>query len=70
MKVDAIFNKFNVQDKEDIAIDFKCLRESVENFKSICKEWSEYTLKYVRTLALACETTPAETIKEAFESIC
>lgn len=69
-KVDAIFNKFNVNDKEDIAIDFKCLKASVENFKSVCGEWSEYTLKYVRTIAIACETVSEENIKKAFEQVC
>jgi legumain len=69
-RVDAIFNKFNVGNKEDINIDFKCLKDSVESFKSICKEWSDYSLKYVRTIAIACETVSAENIKNAFLSVC
>jgi hypothetical protein len=69
-KVDRIFNKFNVENKDDVTIDFKCLKASVENFKSICKEWSDYSLKYVRTIAIACETVSAKDIKNAFVSAC
>jgi len=69
-KVDRIFNKFNIENKTDIAIDFKCLKASVENFKSICKEWSDYSLKYVRTIAIACETISTEAIKNAFVQVC
>jgi hypothetical protein len=69
-KVDQIFKQFNVENKEEVNIDFKCLKASVDNFKSICKEWSDYSLKYVKTIAIACETVSIENIKEAFTSIC
>jgi len=69
-KVDRIFSQFNVQEKEKITIDFKCLKDSVNSFKSICKEWSDYSLKYVRTMAIACETISSEDIKNAFISLC
>lgn len=69
-RVDAIFKKFNVENKENININFDCLKESVESFRSICNEWSDYSLKYVRTMAIACETVSADHIKNAFLNLC
>jgi len=68
--VDRIFNKFNVNATTYKAIDFKCLKATVENFKAICQEWSEYTLKFVRNMVVACETTSEEDIKTKFTEIC
>lgn len=70
VKVDTIFSKLNIVQKSDISIDYKCLKESVNNFKSICNEWSDYSLKYVKSIAIACETMSVSTIKSFFEESC
>jgi len=67
--VDRIFEKFGVNTTYTV-IDFKCLKATVENFKSTCGQWSEYTLKYVRNMAVACETNSEDDIKAKFTQIC
>jgi len=69
-RVDSIFGKFNVEDKTDIVMDYTCLKASIEHFKSICNEMSDYSLKYIRKLAIACETISSEDIKKAFLAAC
>ncbi len=70
-RVDAIFAKFKVQDKDDIDVNFECLEPAVESFKGICNErWSDYSLKYVRTIAILCEKVSADVIIRGFKSFC
>lgn len=51
-------------------IEFTCLKESVEAFKAICKNWGEYELKYVKNIAAACETNSSPSIAKFFAEIC
>lgn len=73
---DSIFSTFNqeldVADKPIVEkIDFQCLRAGVESYKSICKNWGEYDLKYVRNIAAACEKNVSkEKMEEIFRTIC
>jgi legumain len=55
-KIFAEFDKLLVisAEKEIDEIKFDCLRPAVEAYKSICLNWGEYDLKYVRNIAHAC----------------
>jgi legumain len=73
---DSIFSTFNqefdVADKPIVEkIDFECLRAGVESYKTICKNWGEYDLIYVRNIAAACEKNVSkEKLEETFRTIC
>ncbi len=71
LRVDAIFRKFNIKNKKNIDINYDCLKPAVEAFPGICnEEWSDYSLKYVRTVALLCEKITADVIISNFKFIC
>jgi len=61
---------FEINAKEKVgSINFSCLKASVAHYKSTC-QWGEYDLKYVRNLALACNKSDAEAIKDILNQIC
>lgn len=73
-KVDSTFKSFNEEMKIESTetvnlINFECLKPSVEAYKKIC-QWGEYDLKYVRNIAIACETKSVEEITQTFEKVC
>jgi len=74
-KIDSVFATFNEQigiksDLNVTNINFDCLKPSVEAYKIICG-WDEYSLKYVKNIALACERNlTVDEIRILFEKIC
>jgi legumain len=73
-KVDSTFKSFNeemkIQSTETVKeINFECLKLSVEAYKQIC-QWGEYDFKFVRNIAIACETKSVEEISQAFVKVC
>ena len=73
-KVDSTFTSFNdlmkIENLEKVnEIKFECLKPAVEAYKKIC-QWGEYDLKFVRNIAVACETQSLDNIVEAFGKIC
>lgn len=75
-RTDGIFNVFHEQfgiEEGTVVndIDFDCLRSGVETYKEVCANWGEYDLKYVRSIALACErNVTVEDIRVVFGKIC
>lgn len=73
---DTIFRQFSIDLNLDVinyetgSIEFDCLRKSVNSYKHICGNFSEYTLKYVQYLSVACKAHSYETIYETLENIC
>ena len=49
--------------------DFDCLRILVGEYEELCGTWSDYSLKYVRRLANACDTWTAQDIAGAFAGL-
>jgi len=74
--VDKIFSAFNeifeIKLEQNVdEINFNCLRTAVDSYQNLCM-WGEYDLKYVRSLALACNKVQGNTEKiiMLLEQIC
>lgn len=68
---EAFNNNFQVKNEDKVqAINFDCLRQGVESYKNICKNWGEYDLAYVRNISNACKNNNAGDIKEFFSRVC
>lgn len=73
-KVDSIISKFIVYfdidvNKEYEDIDFSCLRNVVEYYKTNC-EYSEYVLEYFKYFNTACEYNDSKLIINYLNSVC
>lgn len=73
--VDNIFMKFTLElglevttDKND-NINFPCLKEAVNHYKLRFNGLSEYSLKFVKNLHVACKSFSAEEVKQTLDKI-
>eukprot|EP00340_Litonotus_pictus_P000628 CAMPEP_0170521566 /NCGR_PEP_ID=MMETSP0209-20121228/6949_1 /TAXON_ID=665100 ORGANISM="Litonotus pictus, Strain P1" /NCGR_SAMPLE_ID=MMETSP0209 /ASSEMBLY_ACC=CAM_ASM_000301 /LENGTH=416 /DNA_ID=CAMNT_0010808527 /DNA_START=208 /DNA_END=1455 /DNA_ORIENTATION=- len=66
----AIELKLNLLGEDNSNIQFDCLRESVKEYRSQCGNFTEYTLKYVQYLSVACKNSSVDTIKYVIQGIC
>lgn len=62
--VDALFEEHfgEVSNASDFIEDYDCLRMMVGEVEELCGSWSDYSLKYVRKLANACNSKTTEEI--------
>jgi len=74
--VDVIFKnvalklELQVNGEKNENIQFECLRNSVNHYKQSCSNFSEYTLKYVQYLSVACKQYTEEKVKEVISEVC
>jgi len=74
--VDTLFKeialrlKLKVLGEKNDNIQFECLRNSVNHFKLVCQNFSEYTLKYVQYLSIACKNNTSDVIRDTITDVC
>jgi legumain len=66
----ALRLKLNLTGEKNENIQFQCLRNSVNHYKATCQNFTEYTLKYVQYLSVACKTYTEDMVKQTITDVC
>jgi len=74
-KVDALFQQFDEIHSFDNgfeidSIDFVCLRSNMKVYEQACTKFTDYSLKYVKNIAYACEKTTSPEISNTIRELC
>ena len=77
---DNTFRKFNsilglnideyFSDKESRNINYNCLKLNIELYKGMCRNYDEYTLKYIKNIVLACNKYSIGVVASAINESC